>query len=75
MQFEVSSACLYVALEPFQRRLSSVCIATAGQPVFDSRRVQNFSLLQSVQTGSEAHPASYPMGNGGSFAGGKATGA
>jgi hypothetical protein len=25
-----------------------------------------------VQTGSEAHPASYPMGTGGSFPGGKA---
>jgi hypothetical protein len=27
----------------------------------------------SVQTGSEAHPASYPMGTSGSFLGGKAT--
>jgi hypothetical protein len=25
-----------------------------------------------VQTGSEVHPASYPMGTGGSFPGGKA---
>jgi hypothetical protein len=25
-----------------------------------------------VQTGSEAHPASYPLGTGGSFPGGKA---
>jgi hypothetical protein len=29
-----------------------------------------FSLLHSVQTGSEADPASYPMGTGGSFRGG-----
>jgi hypothetical protein len=29
-------------------------------------------LLHSVQTGSGAHPASYPMGTGGSFLGGKA---
>jgi hypothetical protein len=32
----------------------------------------NFSLHQSVQTGSGAHPTSYPMGNRGSFSGGKA---
>jgi hypothetical protein len=37
--------------------------------------VQDFSLLHSVQTGSGAHPASYPMGTGGSFPGGKAVGA
>jgi hypothetical protein len=29
--------------------------------------VQDFSLLHSVYTGSGAHPASYPMGTGGSF--------
>jgi hypothetical protein len=29
--------------------------------------VQNFSLLHGVQTGSGAHPASYPMATGGSF--------
>jgi hypothetical protein len=34
---------------------------------------RDFSLLYSVQTGSEAHPASYPMGIGGSFPGGKET--
>jgi hypothetical protein len=28
-----------------------------------------------VQTGSEAHPASYPMGSGGSFSGCKVAGA
>jgi hypothetical protein len=31
-------------------------------------------LLHSVQTGSGAHPVSYPMGTGGSFPGGKVTG-
>jgi hypothetical protein len=36
---------------------------------------RDFSLLYSVQTGHEAHPASYPMGTGGSFPGGKAAGA
>jgi hypothetical protein len=33
--------------------------------------LRNFSLLQSIQTGSAAHPASYPMDNGGSFLNGK----
>jgi hypothetical protein len=33
---------------------------------------QEFSLLQIVQTGSEVHPTSYPMGTVGSFPGGKA---
>jgi hypothetical protein len=32
----------------------------------------NFSLSHSVQNGSGAHPASYPMGTTGSFPGGKA---
>jgi hypothetical protein len=47
-------------------RDSSVGIATGyglDGPGFD------FSLLHSVQTGSGAHPASYPIGTGGSFAG------
>jgi hypothetical protein len=38
---------------------------------FDLQRGRDFSLLQSVQTGSRAHPASYSMGNGGSFPAGK----
>jgi hypothetical protein len=29
-------------------------------------------LLYSIQTGSGAHPVSYPMGTGGSLTGGKA---
>jgi hypothetical protein len=33
-----------------------------------------FSLHHRVQTGSEAHQASFPMGNMGSFHGGKASG-
>jgi hypothetical protein len=35
----------------------------------------NFFLHHRVQNGSGAHPASYPMGTSGSFAGGKAAGA
>jgi hypothetical protein len=31
----------------------------------------NFSLHHCIQNGSEAHPASYPMGTRGSFSGGK----
>jgi hypothetical protein len=34
-----------------------------------------FSPYHRVQTGSETHPASYPMGTRGSFPGGKAPGA
>jgi hypothetical protein len=34
----------------------------------------NFSLHHCVQNGSEAHPASYPMGTRSSFPGGKAAG-
>jgi hypothetical protein len=37
--------------------------------------VGNFSLHHRVQNGSGAHPASYPMGSGGSFPGGEAAGA
>jgi hypothetical protein len=36
---------------------------------------QKFSLLYVVQTGSGIHPASYRMGTGCSFLGGKAVGA
>jgi hypothetical protein len=35
---------------------------------------QEFSFLHVVQAGSGAHPASYPMGTGGSFLAGKAAG-
>jgi hypothetical protein len=44
-------------------------------PGFESRWGQELSLLHVVQTGSGAHPASYLMGTGGSFPGGKAAGA
>jgi hypothetical protein len=36
----------------------------ARRPGFDSQKRQVFSLLHSVQTGSGAHPASYPMCTG-----------
>jgi hypothetical protein len=37
--------------------------------------VSRISVLHVVQNGSGVHPASYPMGTGGSFYGGKAAGA
>jgi hypothetical protein len=57
-------------------RDSSVGIATGwtvGVPFMPG--AGHFSLLQSVQTGSGDHPASYPMDIGGSFPEGKAAGA
>jgi hypothetical protein len=42
---------------------------------FESRYVQECSLLHSVQTGSGAHPASYPMVTVGYFPWSKAVGA
>jgi hypothetical protein len=46
---------------------------TIKGPEFEFRFGQEFSLLHVVQIGPGAHPASYPMGTGGSFLGGKAT--
>jgi hypothetical protein len=46
-----------------------------GSGVRFPARTWNFSLNHSVQNGSGAHPASYPMGTRGSFPGGKAAGA
>jgi hypothetical protein len=62
-------------------RDSSVGIALGSRLEDRGSRVRfpagagNFSLHHRVQNGSGAHPASYPMGNGGSFPGGKAAGA
>jgi hypothetical protein len=38
-------------------------------------RIQSFSMLHNVQTDSEVHPTSYPMGTRGSFPGCKPIGA
>jgi hypothetical protein len=60
---------------------SAVCIALGygldgrGSRVRFPAGVGNLSLHHRVQTGSGAHPASYPMGTRGSFPGGKAAGA
>jgi hypothetical protein len=48
------------------------------QPIYVETSVRNNQeclLLQIAQIRSGAHPASYPMGNGGSFLGDKTTGA
>jgi hypothetical protein len=54
---------------------STVGIATGWTTRIRFPAVQDCSLLNSVQTGSGAHPASYPMSTGGCFSGGKAVGA
>jgi hypothetical protein len=45
---------------------------TTEESEFETRQGQKFSLLRVIQTGSEAHPASYPMDTGDSFLGDKA---
>jgi hypothetical protein len=68
-------------LIPFENRDSSVGIALGCDLDDRGSRVRfpvgagNFSIHHRVQNGSEAHPASYPMSNRGSFPGGKAVGA
>jgi hypothetical protein len=44
----------------------------AGRPGFDSLQRKDFSLLQSAQAGSGAHPAFYSMDNKGYLPGSKA---
>jgi hypothetical protein len=62
----------------YKSRDSSVGIALCYGLYDRSSRVPfsagagNFSLYRRVQNGSEAHPASYPMGTRGSFPRGKA---
>jgi hypothetical protein len=52
----------------YMSRDSSVAIARDyGTSRAPFQAVQDFSLLHSVQTGCRAHPASYPMGTGGTF--------
>jgi hypothetical protein len=46
----------------------------AGRPGFNSWQGQDLSFLHCVQTGSEAHPASYPVGTGSLFMGKKRPG-
>jgi hypothetical protein len=59
--------CIYL----LQERGGSVGIVT-GQGLDDPAGAEDFSSSPCVQTGSGAHPHSYPMGTGGPFPGGKA---
>jgi hypothetical protein len=64
---------LYLKHEKPELRLATSS-ATEGSE-FESRYVQEFPLLNVVQTGSGVHPTSCLMSTGGSFPGGKAAGA
>jgi hypothetical protein len=68
---------IFIVYLSTKSRDSSVGIASGY--VLDSwglipGRGKGFSLLHRVQIGSRAHPASYPIGTGGSFPGGKTLG-
>jgi hypothetical protein len=52
----------------------NICAGRQRGSELEFRWDQEFSLLHVVQTGSEAHPASYPVDTGGTFRGGKAAG-
>jgi hypothetical protein len=54
--------------------VSIVIMLRVRQPGLDSRQKRGTSLHHRVQTGSGAHPASYPTGTGGSFPGVKRRG-
>jgi hypothetical protein len=51
---------------------SSIVSDWAGRSGFDPRRAEEFYSSLCVQTGCGAHPASYPVGTGSPFLGGKA---
>jgi hypothetical protein len=56
--------------------MKSVSLLIRTGPMgLDSQQEKDFDVLRSIQNGSGAHPASCPVGNGGSFIGVKATGA
>jgi hypothetical protein len=74
-------SCVCVCVCVCKSRDSSVGIALGYRLNDRGSRVRfpagagNFSLHHRVQNGSGAHPASYPMGIGGSFPWGKVAGA
>jgi hypothetical protein len=74
------SVIIYIFLAPLlmKSRVSAVDWLRSSmtkESEFESQWGQGFLLLHVVQTGYGAHPASYPMGTGGSFPRGKAAGA
>jgi hypothetical protein len=66
--------CLSYIHTEARSREGSVGIATGCTARVRFPAVQDLSLLHSVQTESGANPASYPVGSGGSFPGGKTVG-
>jgi hypothetical protein len=58
---------LYRAVLPYCYLHSGAGIATAKGSDFESQYRQDFSPLHVFQTGSGAHPASYPMDTGGAL--------
>jgi hypothetical protein len=63
---------LYTGIAQSAQRLATDWTTEGSE--FESRLGQEFSLLHVFQTGSVAHPASYPMDTGGSFLGVKLPG-
>jgi hypothetical protein len=55
-----------------ERLVSTVCDYGPGGRGSIPTKTEDFSSNLCVQTGSGAHPASYTVGTGGSFPGGKA---
>jgi hypothetical protein len=56
----------------WSRGSSGSIVSDYGLEVRSPTGAEDFSSSPCVQTGSEAHPASYPMGTGGPFPGVKA---
>jgi hypothetical protein len=54
--------------------VNGLCCTMRGYRVQFPAVAGNFSLHHRIQTGFRAHPASYPLGTGSSFPGGKAAG-
>jgi hypothetical protein len=69
LQFQIfKQAATYRKLSRYSGGLST------GWHWFDSRREHDFALLDSVQTGSGVHAASFPMGTGWVFSEGNEIG-
>jgi hypothetical protein len=60
-------------LEPTSSVILKVFILTTLIMVQFPSRATDLSLVQNIETGSEAHPTSYSVGTGGSFLGVKIT--
>jgi hypothetical protein len=80
-QLFLKQSLFYMEAKFIHLKVSSVGMALGyrlddrGSRVRFPAETGNFSLHHHIQNGSGAHPASYPMGNKGSFPVGKAAGA